>query len=194
MSRLFVLRHGPTDWNARGLIQGRADPPLSADGRDIVQCWRLPPEWEPARWLSSPLIRAMETARLMGAEPRPEPRLAELDWGAWEGRSLADLRADPEARMPEREAKGLDFQPPEGESYRMVQQRLAPLLQDCVADGAMTVWVCHKGVMLSLYALAAGWMMTGPPPEKLRDGCGHAFRLDAAGQPRVDRLNQPLAP
>lgn len=193
MSRLFVLRHGPTDWNAHGLIQGRADPPLSDDGRKTVERWRLPPEWARARWLASPLDRAMETARLMGAEPRPEPRLAELDWGAWEGRSLADLRADPEARMPEREAQGLDFQPPGGESYRMVQKRLLPLLQDCATDEAMSVWVCHKGVMLALYALATGWTMIGSPPEKLRDGCGHAYRLDAAGKPQIDRLNQPLA-
>jgi probable phosphoglycerate mutase len=36
----------------------------------------------------------METARLLGLEPEPEPRLIEMDWGAWEGRSLAALRAE----------------------------------------------------------------------------------------------------
>ena len=106
MSRLLVLRHGPTAWNERGAIQGRADPPLSAAGRDRVARWRLPAGYGTARWIASPLRRAIETARLMGGDPAPEPRLLELDWGEWQGCSLAALRADPRNRMPEREAAG----------------------------------------------------------------------------------------
>ena len=194
MSRLLVLRHGPTDWNARGAIQGRADPPLSADGRARVRRWRIPSDRLPGRWIASPLCRAMETARLMGATPQPEARLLEMDWGEWEGRTLAELRADPAADMPGREASGLDFRPPGGESYRMVQRRLEPLLRDLATAPESTVAVCHKGVILALYALATGWAMTGPPPRKLMADHCHAFRLDAAGRPSVDRLNLPLDP
>ena len=81
MSRLIVLRHGPTAWNERGAIQGRADPPLSSAGRDRVRSWRLPAEFSTGRWIASPLRRAIETARLMGGDPVPDPRLLELDWG-----------------------------------------------------------------------------------------------------------------
>ncbi len=194
MSPLLVLRHGPTEWNERGVLQGRADPPLSAKGRAQVESWRVPADFEGSGWIASPLLRAMETARLMGAAPMPEPRLVEMDWGAWEGRSLDDLRADPTIDMARREASGLDFQPPGGESYRMVQNRLQPLLQELAAAEGATVAVCHKGVMQALYALATGWAMTGPPPEKLKPDCCHLFRLDPAGRPRTDRLNLPLAP
>ncbi len=198
MNSLVVLRHGPTEWNARGAIQGRADPPLSAAGRDRVRSWRLPTGYEAARWIASPLQRAVETARLLGGDPTPEPRLVELDWGDWQGRSLTELRVDPAMKMAEREAAGLDFQPPGGESYRMVQQRLVPLLRDIDADPrpgpGRTVAVCHKGVIQALYALASGWTMTGPPPDKLRDDCCHEFLLDGAGRPTTGRLNLSLLP
>lgn len=196
MKRLLVLRHGPTAWNTRGAIQGRADPPLSPDGRARVRNWRLPAGHETGRWIASPLQRAMETARLLGGDPIPEPRLLELDWGDWQGRKLADLRSDPAENMGEREAKGLDFQPPGGESYRMVQQRLLPWLRERHADPApeSDIVVCHKGVIQALYALATGWEMTGPPAEKLRDDCCHEFHLDGAGRPVPGRLNQSMLP
>ena len=128
----------------------------------------------------------------MGASPEPEPRLMEMHWGDWEGRSLAALRADPSAEMGRREASGLDFQPPGGESYRMVQSRLMPLLQQLGRSGENTIAVCHKGVMQALHSLATGWTMTGPPPEKLKPDCCHLYRLDPTGQPRIDRLNLAL--
>jgi len=194
MSRLLVLRHGPTAWNERGAIQGRADPPLSPAGRDRVSRWRFPAEFSTDRWIASPLRRAMETARLMGGDPVPDPRLLELDWGEWQGKALADLRADPRSDIADREAEGLDFQPPGGESYRMVQRRLLPLLRDRRADTELAVIVCHKGVITALYALATGWMMTGPPPERLCDDCCHEFHLDSAGAPNPGRLNMTLLP
>ena len=194
MSLLLVLRHGPTDWNERGFLQGRADPPLSDDGRARARRWRIPPDHRGSRWIASPLRRAMDTARLMGATAEPDARLLEMDWGDWEGRTLAELRADPAADMAGREALGLDFQPPGGESYRMVQRRLEPLLRDLAAAGGNTVAVCHKGVMLALHALATGWAMIGPPPQKLKADCCHAYRLDGSGHPSIDRLNMPLDP
>jgi probable phosphoglycerate mutase len=97
--------------------------------------------------------------------------------------------------MAENEARGLDFRPPGGESPRDVQARLEPWLAALAAgDQAINVAVAHKGVIRALYALAVGWDMTGKPPEKLRDGCGHLFEIDEAGRPAVVRLNVPLAP
>ena len=168
MSRLLVLRHGATEWNERGLMQGRADPPLSAAGREQASRWRCPSDYDSARWTASPLRRAMQTAQLMGGDPVPEPRLLELDWGDWQGMTLAALRSDPQIDMARREAKGLDFQPPGGESYRMVQQRLVPFLRQLTAGGGSTVAVCHKGVIQAIYALATGWTMTG----RRRTSCG----------------------
>ena len=71
MTRLALIRHGPTRYNEAGRMQGRIDEPLSAAGRAAVGGWRLPsgidPELTGADWVSSPLIRARETARLARA-------------------------------------------------------------------------------------------------------------------------------
>jgi broad specificity phosphatase PhoE len=189
VTRLLVIRHGETDWNAAGLMQGRADRPLSEVGRASVGSARLPPGWEDAVCLSSPLQRAMETARLLGLDPTPDDRLIEMDWGEWEGRSLADIRAEQGEAMAENEARGLDFRPTGGESPRDVQERLKPLLAGLDAP---TIAVTHKGVLRALYALATGWSMKAKPPDKLRDGCAHAFDVDVDGTPSVAELNIPL--
>ncbi|TSD88953.1 histidine phosphatase family protein [Mycobacterium sp. KBS0706] len=193
MTRLLVLRHAPTDWNAGRRLQGRADIPLSEAGRAAAAQWRLP-DWT-AGWqaLASPLSRAQETARLLGLDPVPEPALTELDWGGWEGLRLSDkTRIDPD-ELARREALGLDFRAPDGESYRELQARLAPLLLRLAAAGRDTVAVCHRGVILALYACAADWTMIGEAPDGLQWGCAHLFRLDDSGAPVIERLNIVLA-
>jgi broad specificity phosphatase PhoE len=189
MTPLLVIRHAPTDWNRLGLIQGRTDRPLDEAGRLAARAWRLPPGWAEAACLASPLRRAMETAALLGLSPAADARLIEMDWGIWEGRRLADLRAELGETMTSNEARGLDFRPPNGESPRDVQDRLRPLLRSL---SSASVLVTHKGVLRPLYALASGWTMTGESPEKLRDGAAHAFTLSQGGALRVDRLNIPL--
>ena len=197
---LVLIRHGPTQWNLDRRIQGRANPPLAPAGRDAVAAWRLPPELAGAGgadwiWLTSPLARARETTALLhAAAASVEPALIEMDWGAWEGRRLVDLRAEDSAAMASAEARGLDFQPPGGESPRQVQGRLRPLMARLAAHGKPTIAVTHKGVIRALYALAEGWEMTGEAPEKLRDGCAQCFRLGPDGRPETDQLNLPLAP
>ena len=191
MTKILVIRHGPTDWNEAGLIQGRTDRPLSQGGRQQIAAMRLPDAWLGAKCVSSPLRRAIDTARLLRLDPKPEPRLIEMAWGEWEGKSLKDLRAAHGGEMDANEAKGLDFRPPGGESPRNVQKRIRPLLSE--VDGP-TIFVTHKGVLRALYALATGWDMTGEPLKKLLNGCGHSFHVDQAGRPSVDELNIALAP
>lgn len=197
MSRLLLIRHGATAWNEAGRIQGRSDPPLSPAGRAAVAAWRLPAQvYEAAgkaRWLSSPLARARETAEILHGAPVPEePRLIETDWGAWEGRTLAALRAELGPAMAENEARGLDFRPPGGESPREVQQRVAPLLAELATARGTTFAVTHKGVIRAVYALASGWDMRAKAPVKLCDGCAQSFTLAGDGRPQAERLNIPL--
>ncbi len=200
MTPLVLIRHGATQWNLDGRIQGHADPPLAPEGRAAVSAWRLPPEMAGAgdrdwTWLTSPLARARETAALLRATPATvEPALIEMDWGAWEGRRLSELRAEEGAAVTAAEARGLDFQPPGGESPRQVQARLEPLLSRLAAAGRPTAAVAHKGVIRALYARASGWDMTGRPPVKLRDACAQCFLLDPEGAPETGQLNLPLAP
>jgi probable phosphoglycerate mutase len=197
---LVLIRHGATQWNLDRRIQGRADPPLAPEGRAAVSAWCLPPELTAAQagdwiWLTSPLARARETAALLSDRvAEVTPALIEMDWGAWEGRRLAELRAEGGAAMAAAEARGLDFQPPGGESPRQVQARLQPLLERLAATARPAVAVTHKGVIRALYALASGWNMTGRAPQKLRDGCAQRFLLGPDGALETDQLNLPLAP
>ena len=194
MTPLILIRHAPTAWNARGLIQGRTDVPLGAAGRQRAAAWRPPAEAVDCDWLSSPLARARATAEVMAGRTVPvDDRLAEMSWGAWEGRRLADLRAELGHGMSGLEALGLDFRPPGGESPRDVQSRLRPLLAELAARRRTTLAVTHKGVIRAVYAAATGWDMTGKPPHRLRSEAAQVFLLDAAGAPRIARLNQGLA-
>ncbi|MCB2103044.1 MAG: histidine phosphatase family protein [Rhodobacterales bacterium] len=193
MTDLWILRHGPTDWNESGRIQGHTDRPLTAEARAWIPSWRLPPEAEGLPWVSSPLIRALETARLMGADPVLEPRLAEAHWGDWQGRTLAELREELGDGMAANEARGLDFRPPGGESPRDMQARIRPWLAELARDRRSVVAASHRGLIRALMALALGWDMLGKPPVKLnRRDAIHHFRLAADGHPTVVRMNIPL--
>jgi len=193
MTLLALVRHGPTEWSAARRLHGRHDIPLSPSGRDEVAHWRLPAEIAGWQWLTSPLRRATETAELLGlAQARCEKRLIEMDWGAWEGLTLAELDRIPDAKLAERAAAGLDFQPPGGESPREVQARLMPLLAEIARAGRSTGGITHKGVIRALYALASGWNMLGKPPARLDWQSAHLLRLDAGGAPSIDCLNLSL--
>jgi len=193
MTVLAVVRHGPTEWNAVGRVQGRTDVPLNSAGVEEVHRWSVPPEVDDFFWICSPLSRAVETARILhGGEVECDARLIEMDWAIWEGATLAALRAELGDLMRAWEAGGLDFRAPGGESPREVQARIAPFLLEVARQRRHTIAVTHKGVIRALYALATGWDMTDKPPHKLHDSCLHLFRLAADGTPALERLNIPL--
>lgn len=193
MTLLALIRHGPTAWNAAKKTQGRTDVPLSDEGRAAVRAWRLPDTLAHARAFSSPLVRARETAALLFGSFEIEPRLVEMSWGAWEGRTLADLRAERGAAMAENEARGLDFRPAGGESPREVQARVLAWIGEMAAQGQTCAAVTHRGVIRVVAAHALGWDMTGKPPVKLRADAAHLFDI-APEEVRVRALNVALAP
>lgn len=194
MTLLAVVRHAATRWSDAGRLQGRSDPPLSPQGVACARRWRLPSELGGCLLVSSPLRRAVETARLLGlGEPALEPCLIEMAWGEWEGCRLAELRARLGDGMFANEARGLDFQPPGGESPRAVQTRLAPFLAAAAGADQPVAAVTHKGVVRALLALATGWDMRAKPPWRLDWAAAHLFRLDRQGRPAVERVNVPLA-
>ena len=190
--RLAMIRHGPTDWNLMQRVQGRSDVPLSEKGRTWVCSWRLPRETEGLRWFVSPLLRARETATILGLSPAVEPSLLEIDWGEWDAKLLPELREREAEAMAERHRLGVDFRAPGGESPRDVQERLNPWLARLGAAGQPCGAVAHNGVIRALYALAAGWDMTGAPPIEFQDGCVHLFQITSEGIPSVERMNIPL--
>jgi len=190
MVSLALLRHAETAWSAEGRIQGRQDVPLSETGRAALGGFALPAACRGMRVVTSPLVRCVQTARLLGAhEALCDPRLMEMHWGDWEGRVLADLRAELGAPMRENEARGWDFRPTGGESPREVWARVRPWLAEIAAAGEPTLAITHRGVIRAVLAIATGWDMRGAPPARLDWRAVHVFRLAADGRPTVEALN-----
>ena len=192
---LALIRHGTTEWNTDGRIQGSTDIPLSEVGRAEVRSWKVPAEFRDFVWISSPLARARETAALLGANSVAiEPRIREMDWDQWEGLSLADLRKNFAAELAEKEARGIDFQAPGGESPRQVMERITPWLADIAKAGKPTVAVTHKGVVRATLALATGWDMQDKWPVKIDWSSVQLFAVDDEGELTAERLNIAMAP
>ena len=91
---LWLVRHGPTEWSEQGRHTGRTDVPLTAAGeaaaRDLAPRLAAP---DFALVLSSPLLRARDTARLAGFPgAEVDPDLEEWDYGEMEGLTTAEIR------------------------------------------------------------------------------------------------------
>lgn len=189
--RITMLRHGRTAWNAERRIQGRTDIPLSDTGRDALHGLRLPAEQDADTWISSPLQRATETARILsGGRPfATDARLIEMNFGDWEGHTHTDLAtADPEG-MRRSEARGVHMRPPNGETPAEVATRLLDFL--VARQEPALVLVSHKGVIRAALSRASGWDMTSDPPFAIKWHMAQTFILDE-GRLRIDRLNIPL--
>ena len=189
-----VLRHASTDWNVARRLQGLTDTPLNAAGEADARAWRLPSPTGGWKRLSSPLQRARRTAELL----RPsmpiivDSALREMSFGTWEGHTIAELRESAGAAFIAAENKGLDFQPPGGESPRAAMARIGRWAASLAAGGQPVVAVSHKATIRALLALATGWDMIGRPPHKLDWRCLHFFSAHVDGRVTVDRLNVPL--
>ena len=153
MGHFYLARHGETTWNAESRICGRSNVPLSEAGRR--QARRLAQRLEPISFealYSSPLKRALDTARFIsertGLEPILDDRLVELDYGQWEGKTLAEvMKNDPEIFCAWQADPGA-VAPPGGESGLEAQQRLVAFLDNLAAKhpkGRVAV-VFHKSV------------------------------------------------
>lgn len=189
MIDLLLLRHAPTPWNAEKRIQGRADVPLSPEGRRLAASWRLPETAQGWPVVASPLARTIETATAMGLSPAPFAPLIEMDWGRLEGRRLPEIRAAGGEVFARNEAAGLDFRPDGGETPREVAERA---LAGLSALQSSHVCVTHKGVLRALFARALAWDMRGKAPVRIADGACHLFRLSPTSGPRLVEANIPL--
>lgn len=190
---MLMVRHGRTPWNEEGRIQGHTDIPLSEAGRARLRALRIPPGFEGFAWRSSPLRRAVESARLLGAPAlEVDARLMEMDWGDWEGETRPALRRRLGTRMARMEERGIDFRPAGGESPRELTRRLEAWLGDVRAGGSGVIAVTHKGVIRAALALATGWDLRGRAPVRLDWERGHLFLSREDGL-EVEEMNIALS-
>ena len=132
---IAFVRHGQTELNRRGRLQGRLDAPLSALGAEQAAALARGFASTPvARVLTSPLQRARNTASAIAA-PHDLPvevddRLIELDYGEWDGLALTDVSPDDWASW----RNDPDFAPPGGERLSDVTARVVSFCTDVLTD------------------------------------------------------------
>ena len=162
MTTILLARHGETDWNREGRFQGHADPPLNETGRAQAAALAVElAEVELAAVYSSPLRRALETARGRGGRAGLEPvavdALREVDVGSWQGLTRAEI----EARFPEQLARWLDYDQgwQDGENY----EEMGTACGCCAAralrpriTGERILAVTHGGPIRAAFAFADG--------------------------------------
>lgn len=168
--RIVYVRHGETDWNAEGRLQGQQEIPINATGRrQAAEAARklaaLAVDAPTLPWLVSPMHRTRETAEIartaLGLDPRSyllDDRLREISFGRWEGRTWKQVRRDEPEAARGRERDKWRFVPPGGESYAMLSQRIRPWLESLDRD---VIVVGHGGVARALLHLRCG-----VPPEQ----------------------------
>lgn len=155
MPTIVFLRHGQTDWNVEGRLQGQQDVPVNEKGRaqarrngEVIAS--AIPDIATFDFVASPLIRARETMEIaraaMGLDPkgyRTDDRLREITFGDWESQTIEEIRAREPGQVAAREADKWGFRPPGGESYERLAHRIRPWLKELRRP---TVVVAHGGI------------------------------------------------
>lgn len=193
MIHVYFIRHGQTQWNSEKRLQGRTDIPLNEAGRQQISAYQLPPNFSSLHWFHSPLLRAQQTAELLGVRSLKEDSLIEMNWGEWEGKTLKQLRAQDPIYFAKQEALGLDLRPQKGESPRLVAKRVSTWVQSLDIDNLEQHIGCvsHKGIIRAIYALATNWDMLGKAQHKMDFHCAQHFCFEG-GRWSLVELNIPL--
>lgn len=163
---LVFARHGQTAPNREGLVLGRADPELTERGADqalrVAEALRAE---EITHLWTSPLQRAVQTAAAItdatGCPAVVDERLLEVDWGAWEGRRVSAVGS---AEIERYRAAGGEA--PEGESLRVVRDRVVAFCQEALATVGDGVGVAVSHV--SPVKAAVAWALEAEDTAAMR--------------------------
>ncbi len=154
MIRLGLIRHARTPWNLEKKIQGSTDIPLNPEGKEEAARWGKILISEPFdAILSSPLIRARETALIlsdrMGIPLCVDKDLREQDFGDWEGLRINDIREKDPKAVEFQESRGWEFRPPGGESRNRVLERVTKAFERAVKnfENQYILVVTHQSVI-----------------------------------------------
>ncbi len=162
---LYLVRHGETDWNREARYQGQRDIPLNENGRAQAQrngqvLATIAGDIAKADFVSSPLIRAVETMRIIRSEMRLavdafriDPAIKELNYGHWEGQLASDLPASDAESVAAKIEDPFGWRPRDGESYADLSDRIAGWMGTLETT---TVAVSHGGVSRVARGLVLG--------------------------------------
>jgi probable phosphoglycerate mutase len=168
-TRLCLVRHGETEWNAEGRVQGQLDIPLSVIGlaQAKATAQALAGESFDALW-SSDLVRVRQTAEptaaLLKKEIFLDPRLRERHYGVFQGITYAEAKARFPGDYARFKDKDPDFDFETGESLRAFNERCLSVINDLVNknSGKQALVFTHGGVLEIVYRHATGRGLTSP--------------------------------
>ncbi len=190
--KIHLLRHGMTEANRDGRYIGKTDLPLSPEG--LAALLQLREEYRypyGTRFFTSPLARCRQTLEVLYPNSTPEivDGLAECDFGAWENRSIRDLKAD-EQFLQWMEGRTRDI--PQGESTEVFRTRVCAafegIVNDLIHSGDTEAVICtHGGVITLLMQL---YSLPRLNPKDCLAAAGEGFTLRVT--PSV-WMNEPLA-
>ena len=178
--RIWLVRHGETEWSKSGQHTGRTDIPLTPTGEQQGKALgRHLAGRQFALVLTSPLARARETCRLAGlaSAAQPSDDLLEWDYGLYEGRTTAEVRA-------EQPGWSIWTTPmPKGETVEQVGERTRRVIERVAAVDGDVALFAHAHV---LRILAACWI--GLPPINGRSLTLGTASLSVLGYERQTRV------
>lgn len=192
-TRLCVIRHGETDWNAEKRIQGHTDVPLNATGRRqaLAMAYTAAHQRFDALY-SSDLARAVETAHALALREdqsvTPLPALRERHFGVFQGLTVNEAASLHPAAHACYLARDPHYDFVSGESLAAFAERVDTVLDRLARchTGQTVAVVTHSGVLDVLYRRATGRALSAPRDFEIPNCAlnwftfdGHAWRLDA---------------
>ncbi|MHC2002366.1 histidine phosphatase family protein [Methylobacterium sp. CM6241] len=179
---VYFIRHGQTDWNAAGRLQGQRDVPLNATGLGQAEsvAERLKAvagdSLSEARFVASPLQRTRQTMEVLRARLDLAPqdyavdaRLKEINFGTWEGSTWAEIRRRDSGSALARDRDRWGYRPPgeHGESYAMLVERVRPAIAELQPPAVI---VAHGGVARAILVILGYASIREAPRMAIRQG------------------------
>jgi alpha-ribazole phosphatase len=172
---IYLIRHTQTAADP-GLCYGQSDIALadSFDDETDTLHGKLPEFGDDCKVYSSPLSRCLQLARTFSDEVTSDPRLQELNFGAWEGKRFDDIDAEALQQWTD---NFVTAAPPEGENFEDLYQRTGSFWQDLLKTEAEQVLVItHAGVIRALLARALSLPLLNSFQLRIDSGSVHKLR------------------
>jgi probable phosphoglycerate mutase len=196
---IYLLRHGDSRQDEIKRYIGQADLPLNADGRAQALCWRKAlAHIYLERIFCSDLSRSLETARII-AEGRSEPvqplfKLREINQGAWDGLSFADVQRLYPSEFERRGADMVTYRTPGGECFADLAARVVPLFVEIVRGSSGNLLIVgHAGVNMVIICHILGMPLENLFRIRQDYGCMNIIDFDSHVM-RLRKMNLALNP
>lgn len=182
--KVYFVRHGQTDWNAQGRIQGRMDIPLNTVGME--QARELAEQLAQKnvsvdRVVTSDLSRAYETGRIvaerLGVPCEKSHNLYEREFGDWEGLKMSEIQEKWAQLYEDWMNRRYDFRPPNGESYHELAQRMMNAVGKLLENTKENLLIVSHGGSLSAFLHEVGTTGDGQAAQRNFLGNGEIVEL-----------------